>query len=901
MGRPGRGSHKLMGDNGRMEQDAGGAERGRLDEANRGSVPWRDWGPYLAERAWGSVREDYSADGDAWASFPHDHARSRTYRWNEDGMAGFSDLDQNWCLSLALWNGVDPILKERMFGLAGEQGNHGEDVKEYWWYTDGTPTHSWNSWRYHYPQGRFPYEDLIATNAARSKLEPEYELLDTGVFDDSRYWVVTVDYAKDGPHDLLMQITVENAGPETAQLRVLPTLWFRNTWAWGYEGITTPSIRADGNHIVARSAKAGMLRLAGDGSPRLLFCDNETNTARLYAQPGGPAYPKDGINDFVVTGSASINPEQAGTKAALDYTVTVEPGERSVIRVRLTGADSTRGDATGPTAEPNLGPGFARVVAARRDEADDYWSSITPAGTDAEEAQVLRQAMAGLLWSKQFFHFDVKRWMDGDPASPPPPAGRSLVRNGDWRHLNAHDVILMPDTWEYPWFAAWDLAFHCVTLAHVDPAFAKAQLILMLREWYMHPSGQLPAYEWNFSDVNPPTHAWAALQVFLIDGGTDFAFLAKVFHKLLMNFTWWANNKDHGDNNLFEGGFMGLDNIAPLNRSTLPESVGTLEQADSTAWMAMYALDLLAIALRLAGQDDSYEDVATKFAEHFLRIAASVNDSGMWNEDDAYFYDILHRADGQDVPLKVRSLVGLVPVVASLVYRDSSVETLPGFRERFDWFIDNNPEFAASVHVRGDGEERTTLLALVSPDRLQRILNQVVDEAGLLSPHGIRSISAYHRDHPFVVEVNETAASVDYEPAESTTALFGGNSNWRGPVWFPLNVLLIEALRGYDTHAPGDVEIEFPLGSGTMVTLDAAADALSSRLVSLFLVGEDGRRPSDSRYRMLSSDPRWKPHLLFYEYFDGDTGEGLGASHQTGWTALVAHLILRSSTRRVHQ
>ncbi|MHB1171826.1 MAG: MGH1-like glycoside hydrolase domain-containing protein [Lacisediminihabitans sp.] len=884
-----------MGDNELMEQDAGSAERGRLDDANDGSAGWRDWGPYLAERAWGSVREDYSADGDAWASFPHDHARSRSYRWNEDGMAGFSDLDQNWCLSLALWNGVDPILKERMFGLTGTQGNHGEDVKEYWWYTDGTPTHSWNSWRYHYPQGRFPYEDLIATNGARTKLEPEYELLDTGIFDDSRYWVVTVDYAKDGPHDLLMRITVENAGPEIAQLRILPTLWFRNTWSWGYEGIAKPTLVAEGNQIVARSEKAGTLRLAGDGSPDLLFCDNETNIARLYDQPGGPAYPKDGINDFVVNSAASVNPEKSGTKSALDYTVTVAPGETSVIRVRLTQLDSN----AGAPDVPDLGTGFERVIATRREEADSYWHSVTPAGTTLDEAQVLRQAIAGLLWSKQFFHFDVKKWLDGDPASPPPAAGRALVRNGDWRHLNAHDVILMPDTWEYPWFAAWDLAFHCVTLAHVDPTLAKAQLILMLREWYMHPNGQLPAYEWDFSDVNPPTHAWAALQVFLLAGGDDFTFLAKVFHKLLMNFTWWTNNKDHGDDNLFEGGFMGLDNIAPLDRSTLPASVGTLEQADSTAWMAMYALDLLDIALRLAAQDKAYEDVATKFIEHFLRIAASANDSGMWDDEDAYFYDVLHLADGRDVPLKVRSLVGLVPVVASLVYDEASVRMLPEFRERVTWFIDNNPEFAESYHLRGDEDDRKYLLALVSPERLMRILSQVFDESGLLSRHGIRGISAYHREHPFVIEVDGVAATVDYEPAESTTALFGGNSNWRGPVWFPLNILLIEALRSYDTQDRDETEVEFPLGSGTMMTLDGAADALSRRLISLFVPGQDGRRPSDARYSLLASDPRWKPYLLFYEYFDGDTGQGLGASHQTGWTALVAHLLLSAKTRSV--
>jgi hypothetical protein len=882
---------RLMGNNEEMTQTGAGAERDRLAAADNGTAGWRDWGPYVAERAWGSVREDYSADGDAWASFPHDAARSRAYRWNEDGMAAFSDLDQNWCLSLALWNGVDPILKERMFGLTGPQGNHGEDVKEYWWYTDGTPTHSWNSWRYHYPQGRFPYEDLLATNASRTKFEPEYELLDTGIFDDARYWVVTVDYAKDGPHDLLMQITIENAGPDSATLRVLPTLWFRNTWSWGYPGIVKPGMTADGGEIVASSDKAGTLRLRGDGAPQLLFCENETNVDRLYGQADSPAYPKDGINDFVVSGSATVNPGQTGTKASLDYTVTLAAGETSIIRVRLTE------DAGKPA--PVAAAGFDKIVAARKSEADAFWASATPDGTSDDEAHVLRQAMAGLLWSKQFFHFDVKRWLAGDPTSPPPPPGRALVRNGDWRHLNAQDVLLMPDTWEYPWFAAWDLAFHCVTLAHIDPAFAKAQLILMLREWYMHPSGQLPAYEWNFSDVNPPTHAWAALQVFLLDGGTDFMFLAKVFHKLMMNFTWWTNTKGDGEDSVFGGGFMGLDNIAPLNRSTLPPSVGTLEQADSTAWMAMYALDLLNMALRLAAHDVVYEDVATKFIEHFLRIAAAANDSGMWDDEDAYFYDILHLADGRDVPLKVRSLVGLVPVLASLQYQDAAVDQLPEFRKRVKWFLDNNPEFAASYQQVGDETDGTYLLALVPPERLVRILAGVFDEAGLLSPHGIRGISAYHRDHPFVVEVGGVQASVDYEPAESTTALFGGNSNWRGPVWFPLNALLIEALRSYDTHTAGEITVEFPVGSGDRMTLDAAADALTNRLVSLFLPDRDGSRPSDARYPLLGTDPRWKPHLFFYEYFNGDTGEGLGASHQTGWTAVVAHLILTRKQRMV--
>ena len=872
-----------------MGPDAVSPEHARLAAADAATEPWRDWGPYLAERAWGSVREDYSADGDAWASFPHDQARSRAYRWNDDGMAGFCDDGQNWCLALALWNGTDPILKERMFGLTGPQGNHGEDVKEYWWYTNATPTHSWNSWRYHYPQSAFPYDDLVETNAARGKLDPEYELVDTGIFDESRYWVVTVDYAKDGPHDLLMQISVENAGPQTATLRVLPTLWFRNTWSWGYTKSARPQISLKDGQLVARSERVGTLRMAGDGDPSALFCDNETNTARLYGQTDGARYPKDGINDRVVHGAATVNPAQTGTKAALDYLVTVAPGATSMIRVRLTKTD---GDAA-----LDVSTGFDRTIATRRAEADEFWAALLPDGSTPAEAQIVRQAMAGLLWSKQFYHFDVKKWLSGDPAGPPPPPDRAAVRNRDWLNLDAHDVLLMPDSWEYPWFAAWDLAFHCVTLAHIDPAFAKAQLILLLREWYMHPNGQLPAYEWNFSDVNPPTHAWAALAVFELDGGTDFAFLARVFHKLLMNFTWWTNNKDSGDNNLFEGGFMGLDNIAPLDRSTLPPSVGTIEQADSTAWMANYSLDLLQIALRLADQDVSYEDVASKFVEHFLTIAAAANSSGMWDDDDAFFYDILHRADGQDVPLKVRSLVGLVPVVASLVYSDDRLDSLPYFRERLDWVLRNTPKLADFVHVRAD--RKTTLLALVPPERLTRMLAKVFDTNGMLSAHGVRGISAWHRDHPFTIEVGGVAASVDYEPAESTNGLFGGNSNWRGPVWFPLNALLIEGLRAYDSHAPGEMTVEFPSGSGTMLTLAEAADALSTRLISLFLPGPDGRRPSDARYPLLCTDPRWSSQLFFYEYFDGDTGQGLGASHQTGWTALVAHLILERQNRKV--
>ncbi|WP_188676764.1 MGH1-like glycoside hydrolase domain-containing protein [Subtercola lobariae] len=888
------------------------AEAQRLAEANDGSVAWRDWGPYVAERAWGSVREDYSADGDAWASFPHDHARSRVYRWNEDGMAGFSDLDQKWCLALALHNGVDPILKERMFGLAGPQGNHGEDVKEYWWYLDGTPTHSFNTWRYHYPQAPFPYNDLIETNANRSKLEAEYELVDTGIFDESRFWVVTVDYAKKGPHDLLMQITVENAGPDAATIDVLPTLWYRNTWAWGYaDEDPKPVLSYEDGRVVGRQQSTGTLYLQGEGAGgagagHALFCDNETNTARIYGEAESPAYPKDGINDYIVSGAATVNPEETGTKAALHYSVTLGPGESRVIRVRLSSGDDAEFNAERETpsatgaADGGVGidvSAYDAVVDRRRREADAFYDNLTPAGASADEARVLRQAFAGLLWSKQFFHFNVQKWLDGDPATPPPPPERAAVRNGSWRHLDAHDVILMPDPWEYPWFAAWDLAFHCVTLAHIDPSFAKAQLILMLREWYMHPSGQLPAYEWNFSDVNPPTHAWAALHVFLLDGGTDYSFLARVFHKLLMNFTWWTNNKDRGENNLFEGGFMGLDNIAPLDRSKLPPEVGYLEQADSTAWMAMYALDLLNIALRLAGNERSYEDVATKFIEHFLQIANSANATGLWDEEDAFFYDVLHLADGRDVPMKVRSLVGLVPVVASLVFDTNEFIALPEFRDRVLWYLGMHPEMAQSFHQHTKDGVQSYLLALVSPDRLKRILAKVFNEQGMLSDHGIRGISAYHREHPFSVEVNGAEASVDYEPAESTSGLFGGNSNWRGPVWFPLNVLFVEALRNYGATGSPTTTVEFPEGSGTFLTFDEAADALSSRLISLFLPGADGRRPADARYELLSTDPRWRDNIFFYEYFDGDTGQGLGASHQTGWTALVAHLILTTGDR----
>ncbi len=884
-----------------MSIDEPGAERRRLAEADAAEPgaagAWRDWGPYLAERAWGTVREDYSASGDAWRFFPHDDARSRSYRWNEDGMAGFCDEQQRWCLGLALWNGVDPILKERMFGLAGPEGNHGEDAKEYWWYLDATPSHSWQRWRYHYPQSAFPYEQLVDENARRGKDEPEFELADTGVFDDDRFWVVTVDYAKASAHDLLMTVTVENAGPDEASIHVLPSLWLRDTWSWDLEQPPRPRLRtADGEPGAVVAELPGddqlLLRLdpaGADHTDRLLFCENESNRARLYDEPATTPYPKDGIGDHVVSGAPTVNPAGEGSKAAFHRILTVPPGESRELRLRLT----RRADAP---AAPTAFADFSATIATRRAEADEFYASVLPAQADEEERRIARQAFAGLLWSKQFYHFDVRRWLAGDPTSPPPPHGRGAVRNGDWRHLSSHDVILMPDPWEYPWFAAWDLAFHCVTLAHIDPEFAKRQLVLILREWYMHPNGQLPAYEWDFGDVNPPIEAWAALRVFEIDGSRDFHFLSRIFHKLLMNFTWWTNNKDHGDNNLFEGGFMGLDNIAPLDRSTLPPEVGTLEQADATGWMATYALHLLDMALLLTAHDPAYEDVATKFLEHFLAIAGSANEAGLWDDADAFYYDILHLADGRDVPMKVRSLVGLVPVTASLVFEREKMGELDEFVRRGAAFLERHPGYRSLVHIRRGADGVKSLLAFVTPEKLERVLTGVVDEQRMLSPYGIRSISAWHREHPFRVEVDGVEAVVDYEPGESTSGLFGGNSNWRGPVWFPLNVLIIESLRGYDVSLGERHTVEYPAGSGVQHSFGEVADDLAKRLVSLFRRTPDGGpRPADARYPLLSEHPRWRENIAFYEYFHGDTGQGLGASHQTGWTALVAHLIV---TRR---
>jgi hypothetical protein len=868
-----------------------GAEQDRLAEADAGAAAWKAWGPYVSERAWGTVREDYSEWGTAWDYFPHDHARSRAYRWNEDGLAGVCDDQQRFCLGLAMWNGVDPIIKERIFGLAGPEGNHAEDAKEYWWYLDSTPTHSWMRWRYHYPQRAFPYSELVEVNGSRGREEPEYELADTGVFADDRYWAVTVDYAKAGPTDLCVRITVDNRGPDDATLHLLPTLWFRNTWAWGLPGRDhVPTIHADGTRLVGEHQKMGRLTLTGDGAPTPLCCDNETNEQRLTGRPNRSPYPKDGINDHLLHGAETVNLDGVGTKAALHYTLDVPAGGSAEVRVRLVLDDI--GDEPAPAAD--LTDGFADVLAARLTEADEFFADLTPVSVTKDEAMVLRQAVAGLMWSKQFYHYDVSRWLAGDPGCDAPPDRHQHGRNAHWWHLTNCDVIAMPDKWEYPWYAAWDLAFHCVAIAHVDPEYAKQQLLLLLQEWYMHPNGQLPAYEWAFSDVNPPVHAWAALRVFEIDGSRDFDFLARVLHKLLLNFTWWVNRKDAGGNNVFEGGFLGLDNVGPFDRGAALPVAGDLEQSDGTAWMAMYALNLLEISVVLAHRDRSYADLAPKFFEHFAYIAAAAYEQGLWDDDDAFFYDTLRTVDGERVPLKVRSVVGLLPLAATTTISSLTLSRLPEFAARLRWFLANKPEYSDVVGARRiQRGQQHRLLSMVGPDQLVRILSRMLDEEEFLSPHGLRALSRAHLEHPYTVNLGGIEFGVGYEPAESCEGVFGGNSNWRGPVWFPVNYLLIEALRRFGRFFGDDLLVEYPTRSGEKRSLDEIADDLSRRLVALFLDDPDGRRPAFGDTELFQDDPNWHDNLLFFEYFHGDTGKGLGASHQSGWTALVADLILQ--------
>ncbi len=848
---------------------------------------WRLFGPYLAERAWGTVREDYSPGGTAWEYLPHDHARSQAYRWSEDGLGGICDLSQTLCFAWSFWNGEDPILKERIFGLTGNEGNHGEDPKEYWWFLDSTPTHSFMRWRYLYPHAAFPYGDLVAENRRRGRLDREYELVDTGILDEGSYWLITADYAKAAPDDICIRLTAHNNGAAEATLHVIPTLWFRNTWSWGLDD-ERPSIAFDAGRLDARHPSMPAMGLQYEGEPKALFCENESNAMRLWGVAGGTPYPKDGIGDHVLHGSDTVNPALTGTKAGLWYTVTVPGGGQAEIMLRL-----TVGEGAGSGARFDQ-DSWGQVLAARQREADQFYAALTPADAGADEASVMRQAFAGMLWSKQFYNYDVERWLAGDPAQPPPPPERRHGRNSDWWHLHTHDVLSMPDTWEYPWFAAWDLAFHCVALAHVAPGFAKAQLLTLCREWYMHPNGQLPAYEWAFGDVNPPVHAWAALRVFEISGGSDYEFLQRIFAKLLMNFTWWVNRKDAYGNNVFEGGFLGLDNIGPIDRSaTLPVD-GILEQADGTSWMAMYCLDMLQIAIVLAEHDNVYEDLAVKFFEHFAYIASAVFEQGLWNEESGFFFDVLRMSDGTRIPLEVYSVVGLLPMCASMTLSLQTLQRLPWFAEHFDWFVEHKPEYmayCAHMHTHESGQGH--LLAVVDPDRLRRLLALMLDESGFLSPYGIRAVSAVHRDKPFTMQIGGTTASVDYEPGESTSGLFGGNSNWRGPIWFPINRLLIEALRQYASHLGDGFKVECPTGSGVQMTLAQVADELTRRLVSIFLEDRSGRRPVFGHYERFQTDPLLHDMIPFHEYFHGDTAEGLGASHQTGWTGLVADLITR--------
>ena len=873
------------------------AEFGKLEKGLRQAGDWYRWGPYVSERQWGTVREDYSADGDAWNYLPHDQARSRAYRWGEDGLAGFCDVEQRLCLALALWNGRDPILKERAFGLTGEQGNHGEDVKEYWWYLDAIPSHAWNRWRYHYPQSPFPYQELIDVNAARDRTQPEYELLDTGAFSDGRYWITEVCYAKASPDDLLMTISVTNAGPGTATLHVLPTAWFRNTWSWADDGAARPAlaVAAGGRVAVSHPFCGEMELIAGPGPdgtpPTALFCENETNVARLYGAAPVTPYPKDGINDHVISGAPTVNPEGTGTKCAFWYRVTLAGGASAELRLRLRTAGA-------PAASGALGSEFDQVVARRRGEADEFYDELTPRDASADEAVVMRQAFAGMLWGKQLYYYDVARWLDGDPAQPAPPPDRLTGRNSHWRNFDAFDIMSMPDKWEYPWFAAWDLAFHCVALAHVDPAFAKYQLILLCREWFQHPSGTLPAYEWNFSDVNPPVQAWAALEVFAIDEGRDTEFLSRVFDKLLVNFTWWVNLEDAGGKNVYEGGFLGLDNIGPLDRSHLPVG-GVLEQSDATGWMGFYAIAMSRIATVLSqtGQRPA-SDLVLKFLEHFAAIRDALASQGLWDDTDGFYYDRLVTPSGDQVPIKVRSMVGMIPVLATAVVTESDLRQALILGKQFaDLLGREDLVDIGALRERGMlrkvGGEQLLLLSLDDPDRLTRLLSRLFDESGFLSPHGLRALSAYHREHPYVIEVEGVTASIDYEPAESTTPLFGGNSNWRGPVWFPLNYLVINALERYHQFFRDDFTIEYPTGSGHRLTLDKVAADLQDRLISIFTRGPDGRRPCFGGNEFLQSDPAWRDNVVFGEYFNGDTAAALGASHQTGWSGVVADIIRR--------
>jgi hypothetical protein len=875
----------------------------RLGEDARRAKNWKRWGPYLSERQWGTVREDYSADGDCWNYFSHDHARSRTYRWGEDGLLGWTDRECRLCFAPVLWNGVDPILKERLFGLTNGEGNHGEDVKEAYFYLDGLPTHSYQRALYKYPQRPYPYDELVTTNRQRSKLEPEFEITDTSAFAENRYFDVEVEYAKAGPDDILIQITVTNRGPETSKLHLLPSLWFRNTWAWGRmpeETSSRPHLRQQSQGCIeVDHATLGnfffLLDPANTPDCRgLLFTENETNQQRLFGVPNLHPFVKDAFHEALIQGRAdAVNPALSGTKSAAHYEADIAPGKSWSVRLRLV----EQGQA--PADGQAFGDAFSQVLEQRRQEAEIYYRKHFPYPPESEEFRVMRQAEAGLLWSKQFYNYEVTRWLKGDPTLPPPPLEHQLQgRNRDWPHVFSRDVLSMPDSWEYPWFAAWDLAFHAVEMARVDPAFAKSQLELLLREWYMHPNGALPAYEFAFSDVNPPVHAWAAWRVYKIAdarGARDLRFLESVFQKLLMNFTWWVNRKDSSGRNLFSGGFLGLDNIGVFDRSQPLGDGNFLEQADGTAWMANYCLTMLAMAMELAQNDSVYEDIASKFFEHFVTITNAINTfcgSGLWDEKDGFYYDRISRREGDEVPLRVRSIVGLMPLIAVGVAPGEMVDRLPNFKKRVVWFIHNRPELAlhiSEINELDTHSSPTRMLAIPSRDQLVRMLGYMLDENEFLSPYGIRSVSRYHKDHPYILKWNREDLRVDYTPGDSTTGLFGGNSNWRGPIWFPINYLLVEALERYHHFYGNSLKVECPTGSGHLMNLNEVSREIKRRLGSIFLPGPDGgARPFAASLGRYANDPLWRDHLLFNEYFHGDNGRGLGASHQTGWTALVA-------------
>ena len=868
------------------------AEQSRLQEARAGNTQWKKWGPYLTERQWGTVREDYSEYGSSWDFTTHEMARSKAWRWGEEGIGGISDDRQLLCFAISLWNRRDPILKERLFGLNGNEGNHGEDVKELYYYLDSTPTHSYMKMLYKYPQQEFPYARLVDENRKRSKTDPEFELMDTGLFDENKYFDVFIEYAKGGEDDILIKITAHNRGPEQAPLHILPTIWFRNTWSWGYDEIKPQLMSSNNGDIIISQKKLGDFTLYLDRQAPVHFCENETNLKKLYGVENRSDFCKDGINDFIVhKNDSAINHHAFGTKAAVNYELMIPAGKSETIRLRLTanGMEKPFDD-------------FDGLYDRRLREADEFYGAIQNEIKNEDEKMVQRQAFAGMLWSKQFYYYDVQQWIQGDPGQPAPPSTRSKGRNHEWMHLNNADIISMPDTWEYPWYAAWDLAFHCIPFSVIDSEFAKTQLLYLTKEWFMHPNGQLPAYEWAFGDVNPPVHAWAAWRVYKIDqknsgGKGDLPFLESIFHKLLLNFTWWVNRKDREGNNIFQGGFLGLDNIGVFDRSAPLPSGGYIEQSDGTSWMAMFSLNMLRISLELATYNPVYQDMATKFFEHFLYIAGAMEsmgtgNEGLWDEEDQFFYDTLRLPDNGSIKLKVRSMVGLIPLFAVEVLDHELLEAVPEFAQRLNWFLENRPDLASLVsRWQEKNMSEKHLLSLLRGFRMKRILKRMLDENEFLSDYGIRALSKYHDEHPYEIYLNGNRFSVEYTPGESVTGLFGGNSNWRGPIWMPVNFLIVESLQRFHYYYGDDFRVECPTGSGKYLSLNEVADELSHRLSKLFLKDEHNKRPFLGTNEKLQSDPNFSKYILFYEYFHGDTGRGVGASHQTGWTGLVAKLL----------